>query len=187
MTRIYDQQRHVVESFEEHLIYLHNLEQKSALKILPSDGMLEVLVDIKNLLKTQKNDEVLNNIAQQESADEEGQTKNASSPSKGSTGLDREDGDLTDMNSIPESTLHRAKQVVNSIMLRKGELNELEGSTVAIADQVSCFVLPYYRSQHFRHFGTQKTLTQLTVERPTESETTTSEYHRSEICSETRR
>jgi hypothetical protein len=135
MMRIYAQQQTVVQDFKEHLITLHEQERKRSLKMQADDTQLNVLVEIKNLLG-----EKFRGIGDSSSASA---NPTALSGSKSSLRLDDEPlfsptyrPNPSVHSAITENTILHAKRVTDNIALRKTELQELEGSTVSIYEQV---------------------------------------------------
>ncbi|CAG8983892.1 hypothetical protein HYALB_00005531 [Hymenoscyphus albidus] len=122
MMRIFSQQKTVAADFVEHLRTLHDQERKHNLNMPADDGKLEIMVEIKNLLQAN--------------------SSNATSPISGGGGQQPLlNGTVSAPQSIPtsavtENTLRHAKKVVDNIALRRIELEELEGSTNSIYDQL---------------------------------------------------
>ena len=164
MTRIYNQQQTVVNGFKDQLETLHEQNRKKALKMQADATQLNVLVEIKNLLGEQFR---------------RGDSMQATGPPSTPDGNPfsptfRLNNEVH--SPITENTLLHAKRVADSIGLRRSELQELEGSTVSIYEQVSIL---FCRSTSLRPI-----LTPSIAEGPAQSQTATSEYRRGKTRSE---
>lgn len=126
MMRIFAQQKTVADDFAEHLRTLHDQERKHNLNMPADDGKLEIMVKMMNLM--QERNQTLNSGTTTPVPERSGQqlhpagTGNAPKP--------------IPTTIVTENTLRHAKKVVDNIVLRKAELEELEGSTNSIYDQV---------------------------------------------------
>lgn len=163
MAHIFTEQLHVVEQFSTHLQNLHDKESE---KETAEKKMLDVMVEVKKLLerftssrgessKQVINDATLANSSAAQSfsiAESQGSAGNSTAAPTSAEASDAscQTTVSTSNVTIPESTLHLAKDVNRDILQRRSELQKLDESTVYVSEQVrslSLFSSPFPRSQ----------------------------------------
>lgn len=131
MMRIFAQQKTVAVNFAEHLQTLHDQARKHNLN-MPADGRLEIMVKMLNLM--QERNQLLSNGTTTPVLGRGGQQSPPNEPVNTPKPIP------APTSTVTENTLRHAKKVVDNIVLRRTELEELEGSTNSIYNQV-CEIL----------------------------------------------
>lgn len=129
MMRIFAQQKTVADDFAEHLRTLHDQERKHNLNMPADDGKLEIMVQMLNLM--QDRNQILSHGTTTPVLGKGGQQSPPNEPVNTPKPIQ------TPTSTVTENTLRHAKRVVDNIVLRRTELEELEGSTNSIYEQVA--------------------------------------------------
>lgn len=195
MTHIFTEQLHVVDQFKTHLQNLHEKETK---KETAEDKMLDVMVEVRKLLRERYHSHEAppaNITADLGSGTTDGSTVQVikAPKDKASPATNRNTGTTVPAAvsdaacqtaisalglSIPESTLHLAEDVTRGIIQRRAELQKLAESTVYVSDQVRTAIS---LSSYLIHISeADKFLT--IAKRSPRPQAAASKHYRSQVC-----